>query len=96
MRFSRQYAALVVASALCATGTLLQMTGPACAVDVISPAPAVTPSPTRSGGSLAPVLPPEGLPTAPPPDAIKPVEPQAGPDHHELEPVAAGRERGTL
>jgi hypothetical protein len=50
---------------------------PAQALEV-TPAPVVaTPSPAKSPGSLPPLLPPEGLPTAPPPDAIKPVVPQA-------------------
>jgi len=41
------------------------------------PAPSVAaPTPQRSPGA-PPLLPPEGLPTAPPPDAIKPVEPRA-------------------
>ena len=76
---------------MCAYGTLAV---PAYAVDVVSPRPAVTPSPIRSGGSLAPVLPPEGLPTAPPPDAIKPVVPQARIDGRDLEPAAAARPHG--
>jgi hypothetical protein len=37
---------------------------------------AIVPTPHKSPG-IAPLLPPEGLPTAPPPDAIKPVEPRA-------------------
>ena len=45
-----------------------------------------TPRPARSG-SLVPLLPPAGLPTAPPPDAIKPVVPQAGADRLDLKPV---------
>ncbi len=51
--------------------------------DVASPSapPVGVPSPLKSPEDLkspgkAPLLPPEGLPTAPPPDAIKPVEPQ--------------------
>ena len=47
------------------------------ALDVTPPAAVATPSPAKSPGSLPPLLPPEGLPTAPPPDAIKPVVPQA-------------------
>jgi hypothetical protein len=96
MTRSWQYAALVASTLLCAAGTLWQTTGTAGAVDVISPAPRVTPSPLKSEGSLAPLLPPEGLPTAPPPDAIKPVEPQAGPDRRQLEPVAGHPDRGAL
>jgi hypothetical protein len=55
--------------------------------DVASPTapPAGVPSPLKSPDDLrspgkAPLLPPEGLPTAPPPDAIKPVEPRANPE----------------
>ena len=47
------------------------------ALEVTPPAVVATPSPAKSPGSLPPLLPPEGLPTAPPPDAIKPVVPQA-------------------
>lgn len=47
------------------------------ALEVSPPAVVATPSPANSPGSLPPLLPPEGLPTAPPPDAIKPVVPQA-------------------
>ena len=75
----------VVLAALCGFGSVERS---AYAVDTV-PSPAVTPSPMKSGGSLAPVLPPEGLPTAPPPDAIKPVVPQARIDTPELEPAAA-------
>ncbi len=65
------------------------------AADVPSPsAPAAeVPSPRMSPGVLsspgkAPLLPPEGLPTAPPPDAIKPIEPQAEPKAPKPDPVA--------
>ena len=47
------------------------------ALEVAPSAVVATPSPAKSPGSLPPLLPPEGLPTAPPPDAIKPVVPQA-------------------
>lgn len=47
------------------------------AVELTPPPVVATPSPAKSPGSLPPLLPPEGLPTAPPPDAIKPVVPQA-------------------
>lgn len=47
------------------------------ALEVTPPVVVATPSPAKSPGSLPPLLPPEGLPTAPPPDAIKPVVPQA-------------------
>src|SRR6185436_552852 len=40
----------------------------------------------------APLLPPEGLPTAPPPDAIKPIEPRAKPAPPKPDPVAADDE----
>jgi hypothetical protein len=86
MRPFRVVATTIVGAAVCACGTLAV---PAYAADVISPRPALTPSPLKSGGSLAPVLPPEGLPTAPPPHAIKPVVPQARIDGRELEPAAA-------
>jgi hypothetical protein len=64
--------------------------------DVASPSapPAGVPSPLKSPDDLhspgkAPLLPPEGLPTAPPPDAIKPVEPQAEPAAPKADPAAA-------
>jgi hypothetical protein len=63
----------------------------------VAPPPAeiiATPSPRISGGKLPPILPPAGLPTAPPPDAIKPVEPQAGPGMHDLEPVGTRHNGG--
>jgi hypothetical protein len=64
--------------------------------DIASPGapPAAVPSPLKSPADLrspgkAPLLPPEGLPTAPPPDAIKPVEPQAEPAAPKPDPAAA-------
>lgn len=57
--------------------TLVLAADPAPTLEVTPPAVAETPSPAKSPGSLPPLLPPEGLPTAPPPDAIKPVVPQA-------------------
>jgi hypothetical protein len=64
--------------------------------DVASPSapPAGVPSPLKSPEDLkspgkAPLLPPDGLPTAPPPDAIKPVEPQAEPAAPKRDPAAA-------
>jgi hypothetical protein len=86
MRRFSVVAAGIVLAAVCAGGTIGRSVH---AVESISPSPGVTPSPLRSGGSLAPVLPPEGLPTAPPPDAIKPVVPQARIDAPEVEPAAA-------
>ena len=67
------------------------------AADVTTPSPlGALPSPLRSpsGDDLrspgaAPLLPPAGLPTAPPPDAIKPVVPQAAPGAPKPDPVAA-------
>jgi hypothetical protein len=92
MRAFGVIAAGIVVGVVCAAGT---MGGSAHAVESLSPSPGVTPSPIGSGGSLAPVLPPEGLPTAPPPDAIKPVVPQARIDDAPgLEPATADRSRG--
>lgn len=47
------------------------------AIEATPPTVVATPNAAKSPGSLPPLLPPEGLPTAPPPDAIKPVVPQA-------------------
>lgn len=60
---------------------VLAMAGTAGSVERLTladvPSPTVVgPTPQKSPG-VAPLLPPEGLPTAPPPDAIKPVEPRA-------------------
>lgn len=65
--------------------------------DVASPSapPPAIPSPLRSPGNelkapgAAPLLPPAGLPTAPPPDAIKPIEPKAEPAQPKADPAAA-------
>ena len=68
----------------------------AAVAEVASPgaAPAGVPSPLKSPQDLrspgkAPLLPPEGLPTAPPPDAIKPIEPQGVPAVPKADPAAA-------
>jgi hypothetical protein len=84
MRSTRRF---LVALVVLAGGLALPPT--AAAVETVPAEVAASPSPVKSPG-LAPLLPPAGLPTAPPPDSIKPVEPQAGPDSRELAPAAAG------
>ncbi len=74
------FGALVIAGAvLCSGVRSAHALSFAEALEVTPPAVVATPSPGpgKSPGSLPPLLPPEGLPTAPPPDAIKPVVPQA-------------------
>lgn len=81
MTFSRRSVVSGVAalSLSCATAWGAEVTPPAV---VATPSPALSPP-----ASAAPLLPPEGLPTAPPPDSIKPVEPRADPAV-EMEPTA--------
>jgi hypothetical protein len=90
-------ATALVGPALTSAGVARSSGGAIVAVADVAPAPAeilATPSPRLSGGTLPPILPPAGLPTAPPPDAIKPVEPQAGPGSHHLEPVGTRHDGG--
>jgi len=96
-----RYVELVAGAVLYTAGALLDPMLPSAAaladaeaVDVASAETVATPIPRPSGGTLPPLLPPAGLPTAPPPDAIKPVEPQAGPGHPELEPVDTRHDGG--
>jgi hypothetical protein len=65
-----------------------------------APPPAV-PSPLKSppvmkSPAAAPLLPPEGLPTAPPPDKIKPIEPRGGPAVPKADPAAASAQADDL
>ena len=53
--------------------------------------PLAIPSPAISPG-MKPLLPPEGLPTAPPPDQIKPIEPRGKPADPKTDPAAAETE----
>lgn len=61
-----------------------------------TPPPAAVPSPLKSPPSLksplAPLLPPAGLPTAPPPDQIKPIEPRGEEKTPKANPAAAESE----
>lgn len=71
------------------------------AADVGSPSPPLLamPSPMRSPGplrspGLAPLAPPAGLPTAPPPDQIKPIEPRGKQTAPKADPAAANAAPG--
>lgn len=53
------------------------------------PSPLRSPEGEMKSPGAAPLLPPAGLPTAPPPDKIKPVEPRAEPAKPKVDPTAA-------